>query len=815
MLQNNLKIAWRSLTRHKLYSLINVLGLGFGIGCFLLIALFAVDEMTFDKFHKNADHIYRVVQHRETPDGGEQHFGAVSYNIASSARTEIPGVEYSNRMLMWGRAVLRNPENQRGFYQPFLTSENSMFQIFDFPFVAGDPKTALAEPNTVVLSEEMARRFFIDENPIGKILRSDRGMDLQVTGVFKNIPTNSHLQFESLVSHATIEAQPWFDEDVTGEWASQNWGTYLCLTPGTDPGPIGKQLTAFAETRAQQDRPFTGQLTLQPLSDIHFGSADIQRELNENKSTYTYLYIFGLIGLFILGIACINYINLATARSSKYSREVGVRKVVGAEVGQLFSRFMSESFLLTLLAFVLAVGLVQVAMPWFNEFTGKTLTLHPAASGWTFPILLSVVLLVSLAAGSYPSVYLSRFRPSVVLKGKDNGKKGQRGYLRQGLVVLQFSLSILMIIGTMVAWQQMNFVQNQDLGFNQEQMIVVDINSGQVRNGFETIRNGYSQLPAVQSVAVSSRVPGEWKQLLQTEVRPPGKFAERGPTPWFIGADEYFLETFEIELINGRNFDPTRLADSAAVILNEQAATAMGIKEANEQEVLIVSRINNGSERVFDEPFRAKVIGITKDFNFQSLYEPIAPLVLGNWNNPIQSIDYFTARISPENVEATIAQMTDILHAVDPEQIFEYHFLDDQIANFYEADNRRSQLFTIAALCAIFIACLGLFGLAAFMAEQRTKEIGIRKVLGASTSGIVGLLSKDFLKLVLIALVIASPLGYYFMGEWLQDFAYHIKVQWWVFVLAGSLAMLVAFLTVSFQSIKAALANPVNSLRSE
>ena len=815
MLKNNLKIAWRSLTRHKLYSILNVLGLGFGIACFLLIALYAIDEITFDGFHEKADRIYRVVQHRQTPDQGEEHFGAVSYNIAGAARTEIPGVEHSTRMLMWGRAVIRNPETNRGFYHPFLTAENSFFQIFDFPLLAGDPATALVEPNSVVLSEDLAQKLFPGEIPVGKTARSDRGMDLKITGVFKKFPVNSHLQFDMLASHAIIEAQPWFDEQVTGEWASQSWGTYLTLDGKTDPNAVGRQLTAFAETRAQEHRPFEGRLELQPLKDIHFGSADFKRELNAGKSTYTYLYLFSLIGLFILAIACINYINLATARSSLYSLEVGVRKVIGANLRQLFGRFMSESVLLTGLAFLLAIGLVQVGMSWFNEFTGKSLTLIPESSPWALPLLALMVLLVGLVAGSYPSAYLSRFRPQAVLKGQTQGERGRHGYLRKGLVVLQFSLSILMIIGTLVAWQQMNYVQQQDLGFNEEQLVVVDINSGKVRRGFETIRNGYAQLPDVQSVSVTSRVPGEWKTLLQTEIRPAGKFEERGPTPWFIGADENFLETFDVELVSGRNFDPDRLADTSAIILNQKAAEAMGITEATGQEVLIMSRITSGAVRTFDDPFRANVIGITKDFNFQSLYEPIAPLALGHRNNPLQSIDYFTARISGQNVERTIAQMTDILHAVDPEHIFEYHFLDQQIANFYEADTRRSQLFTIAALCAIFIACLGLFGLAAFTAEQRTKEIGIRKVLGATTVGIVGLLSKDFLKLVGIALVISSPIAWHFLNDWLQNFAYHINIQWWVFALAGLVAVAVAFFTVGFQSVKAALANPVDSLRNE
>jgi len=815
MIINNIKIAWRNLSRHKLYSILNILGLSFGIACFLLIALYAIDEMTFDNFHSDSENIYRVVQHQQLPDEGEKHFGAVSYNIAGAAKNEIPGVEKSCKFFMFGRGTIRIPDKQEGYFHPFLTAENSIFEIFDFPFISGDPATSLVSPNTIVLSKEFAKKVFGNENPLGKTLRSDRGMDLEVTGVLESIPINSHLQFDALISHATIEALSFFTDRVRGDWASQNWGTYLSLQSGTDPISVGNQLTAFANERAQDDRPFKGELALQPLNDIHFGSGEIQRELNEGKSTYTYLYLFSLIGLFILGIACINYINLATARASIYSKEVGVRKAIGATFKQLFERFLSESIVYTLIAFAISLALVQAALPLFNSFTSKSISLFPSSSVWTVPLLLGIIVFVSLAAGSYPSLYLSKFRPQEVLKGSKNNEPGNNGWLRKGLVIMQFALSIIMIIGTLVAWQQMRFIQNQDLGFEREHILVVDINSGSVRRNSENIRIQYQQIPDVNSVTVSSRVPGEWKNLLQTEVRTPGKIDKKGQTPWFIGADENFLEAFDIKLISGRNFSRDRRADSSSIILNANAAESLGITEASGQEILLMSRINNGSERMLAHPMRAKLIGITSNFNFQSLYEPIAPLVLGYINNPIQSSDYITANISSNNIDQTIAKMTEILHSVDPSQLFEYHFLDDQIANFYEADIRRSKLFSIAALCAIFIACLGLFGLTAFTAQRRTKEIGIRKVLGASSTSIVALLAEEFLILVSVSLIVASPIAWYFLHDWLQNFAYHINIEWWVFIIAGVISMSIAFFTVSFQSYKAASVNPVISLRSE
>ncbi len=816
MLKNNIKLAWRSLTRNKLYTFLNFCGLAFGISSFVLVALYAIDEMTFDKFHRKADRIYRVIQHRLSPDQGEQTFGAVSFNAGLAARTEVAGVENSTRFLMWGRAVVRNAKNQRAFYQPFITVEQSFFQIFDFELVAGDQATALAEPYSIVLTETLAQKLFLGENAIGQTLHSDRGFDLKVTGILRDLPINSHLQFESLISHATMEAQTWWGEAQTSDWGSQNWGTYLLLAPGVDPSIVGKQLTAFAEIRAKEERPFEGHLNLQPLNDIHFRSQDVQREINEQKSSYLYLSIFSLIGLFILVIACINYINLSTARASNYQREVGVRRAIGAETPQLFTRFMTESFLLT--CFALAGGwfLAQLLLPWFNAFSSKELTLNPMDSGWILPLMFTVVVVVSFVAGSYPALYLSRFRPAQVLRGHAQSKAGSgQGFLRQGLVVVQFTISLLMIIGTIVTWQQMKLVRAHDLGFDKEQMIVVDINSGRVRNGFEAIKNGYAQLPNVHSVTVSSRVPGEWKTLLQAGIRKPGDLNGPTLTPWFIGADEDFLETFDIALASGRNFDPQRPMDSSAVMINGQAADILGITEATGQEVVMVSGIANGSESPLEEPVRLRVIGIVENFNFQSLHQPVEPLIIGHRKNPIQAIDYFTVKISGQNVEHTIAQLTDILHQTDPEQVFEYHFLDDQIEQFYEADQQRSSLLTLAALCAIFIACLGLFGLATFTVEQRAKEIGIRKVLGASVSNIVSLLSKDFLKLVVIALLIASPIAFLFMQEWLLSFAYRVEIKWWHFAIAGISALGIAFLTVSYQSLKAAVDNPIKSLRDD
>jgi len=814
MWKNYFKIALRNLFRQRLYSGINILGLAFGLACFLLIALYVVDEWTYDGFHNKKDQIYRVVERQPVSNGSEQYLTAISFKLGDEAVARLPEVQQSTKTVMFGRFVLRNEANQQEFYQEFTVAEPSFFEIFDFPFLQGDKSTALVEPNSIVLSKELAGKLFPHENPMGKTLTTDRGLDFTVTGVLEEIPANSHLQFDLLTSMSTHRSENWYPTYAASDWTSNNFLTYLQLDDNADAEAVAQKLTAMVERNADEEDDFRSTFSLQPLSKIHFYSNHIEGDWNEGKSNIAYITIFSIVGLFILLLACINYMNLATARSEKQGREVGIRKVSGAMRSSLINRFLAESVLVTTLAFILAYNMAYLALPFFNTFTEKELSLNLFRHTWLLPFTLGLILLVSFMAGSYPAFFLSRFRPVEVLKGSFSKLQGNFN-LRQGLVVFQFVVSIVMIIGTVVAWKQMQFIQNKELGFQKDQMIIVDINSGKVRSDFELIKNGYEQVPAVKAVSVSNRVPGEWKVIPQVDMRPQDRAQERGHQAYYIGADHDFLETFGIELLDGRNFDPERQLDSTAILLNQSAADLLGITEAREQPFTIPSRFFNGVENVLETPVQVRVIGIVSDFHFQSLHEEIQPLVIGAWNNDIHSIDYFTVRTTGENTEATIAQLTAILNEVDPAHIFEYHFLDDQIASFYSADRKRSQIFTIAALCAILIACLGLFGLAAFTAEQRTKEIGIRKVLGASVSNIVQLLSKDFLKLIGIALILSIPLAWVAMRQWLENFAYSVTIQWWMFALAGIVAAGIALLTVSYQSIRAALSNPANSIKSE
>jgi putative ABC transport system permease protein len=797
-----------------LYTLINVLGLVLGITAVLVIGLYVADELSFDRFHSKSDQIVRVVEHKQSAEQGDQRIAGVAYNLASEALKNFAGVEQGIRFTSLGRIMLINEENQQSFYQEMHMAEPGFWQVFDFGLQYGDPQTALSAPNTVVLSDDLARRLYGDQNPVGELLKTDRGIEVQVAGVMQPIPRNSHFQTEALFSFNTMEPFSFYEASVLNDWQSNFYVTYLLLNPKADREELAAKISAVMQQKNSADPAYNSAFTLQALTDIHFGSAGIQNDQNAGKSSKAYVYIFSLVGLFILFLACINYMNLATARAGAYGKEVGVRKVVGANRRSLMGRFFAESLVISLTAFIIALNIVRLLLPYFNAYTGKSVSLQVTEQSYLLPLLLGIIIVVSLLAGLYPSAYLSRFNPVRVIKGKAAPANGHL-HLRRSLVVFQFAISTIMILGTLVAFQQMRYISHKDLGFNQEQLVVVDINSGRVRAGYETIKNGYESLPDVSQVTVSSRVPGEWKVIPEIAVKPIDQPNAEGLDAYFIGGDADFLETFEVELLAGRNFDPNRLADSSAVILNERAAGLLGIEEPAGQVLSIPTVSWDGSTQPVRRPYQARVVGIVRDFHFQSLHEPLRPLVIGAWNNPIHSIDYFTARISPGNVESTIAQMTDVLHGVDPGHLFEYHFLDDQLSLFYEADQRRGRIFSVAALLAIVIACLGLFGLAAFTAEQRTKEIGIRKVLGASVSNIVALLSSDFLKLVGIALVIGLPIAWYLLNKWLQTFAYSVRLEWWLFVLTALLALLIAFFTIGFQSVKAAVRNPVTALRYE
>jgi putative ABC transport system permease protein len=812
MFGNYVKIAFRNLWKQRIFSFINLFGLTTGLTCFLLIALYIFDEMTYDAFHKKAGSIYRVVETKTSPGGKETKVVSVAANIANTAKKDFPEVSEASRFSMLGRSNISNTENQKVFYESFFVADASFLKIFDFPLVEGDPASALDAPHSVVVTDETALRIFGEKNVVGKSIITDRdSLPYKITAVV-SIPDNSHLKFNLLFSESTLYASERFMNFLNTDWSSNTFVTYLLLKQGQESYTASK-IDRLVQANRKDDGSGKSSFMLQPLRKIHFHSAGMEGDMDRPGNTM-HLYVFGIVALFVLLIACMNYMNLTTARFAGRSKEIAVRKVAGATRQNLVRQFLTEACLLTAIALFLSLILVKLILPSFNAFAEKRI-----GFGWNtdYRIWVGIILtavFAGLASGTYPAFFQSKMKPYLLLKSKIPLGKGSLP-VRRLLVVFQFSLSIIMIVATIVVYQQLKYVDTADMGFNKEQLLVVDINSGSVRRSAETIKTEFARIPSVKSVTVSSRVPGEWKVIPKVKLTMPGKFSTQGEDIYFLGVDEQFLQTFGVKLKEGRNFTGADPADSTSVLLNEAAAKILGVQQVSGQMVRIPSVAFSGNASELERPFDAKIIGIVKDFNFQSLREKVAPMALAWQRNPVHNIDYFTARVGTSNIPATLKSMQQVLRKIDASHLFEYNFLDKQWDLFYREDEKRQAIFLVIALLTILIACLGLFGLATYAAEQRIKEIGIRKVLGASVGHIVGMLSKDFARLVLIACLIAIPVAWWSMNSWLQDFAYRIQIRWWVFALAAAGALGIALLTVGFQTVKAALSNPVKNLRTE
>jgi putative ABC transport system permease protein len=823
MIKNYFKTAWRSLWKNKLYTTLNVAGLTFGISCFLLIGLYLFDELTFDEQHSKADRIYRVIEHK-TVNGEATTIAGAGYQLAAESKKTIAEVENTTYIQRTGRANLLTPENPGNFFQETVTvADEQILEIFDFPLISGDRKTALQEPNSIIINETLAKRLFNKTDVLGKTLQfSFWKPPLKITGILKDHPRNSSFDFSSVISEASFRVDTNYKRMLSGDWLSNNFTVYALLKPKADSKTVSEKMTKLVHDNFKAPAGTSFSFSLQPLKDIHLNSKNIvdgARNSNVDaiaQGSSFYIKIFSFIAFFVLLIAGINYMNLTTARASARLKEIGVRKSVGAFQSHLIKQFLFESLLVTFISFLLALGVVNLLLPAFNQFANKQLSLGFSSDYRIWVLAIVFVTIIGLLSGSYPALLLSRFKPVLLLKGFKLKNRTDLS-LRKGLVIFQFTISVVMIIGTIVLFLQVRYLNNTNLGFNKDLMVVIDVNTRKARSNFEAVKNEMAKIPTVKSVSVTSRVPGEWKSIVTIRIKNTGSTDEPNVS-YLIGADKNFLKTYEIKLLQGRNFDTP--ADSAAVILNETAAKMLGITEASGQSVEIPARSWNGDGTfvpVNDDntPFKPNVIGIVKDFHFQSLRDKIEPLVLAYNNNPIFVIDYYSARIESKDIPGTLNKLKTVMVNNDATDPFEYHFLDDQLALFYVEDERRQTLLIWVALATIFIACLGLFGLATYSAEQRVKEIGVRKVLGASAVNLASLLSKDFLKLVLIANGIAFPIAWWATNKWLQEYAYHINVEWWVFALSGASAIVIALLTVSYQAIKAAIVNPIKSLRTE
>ena len=801
MFTNYFNVAIRNLLRHKGYSFINIAGLAIGIACCLLIFLYVQDELSFDRHHENADRIYRLIGEYETGGQVIQTAGTPA-PWAPALRRDYPEVENTVRMRGTITQWLITAEDRRFYEKRLYWAEETLFDIFSIPLLSGDPRTALKEPYSIVISETLAKKYFGDEDPMGKVVNGDNIWDFTVTGVMQDMPRNVHFHADMFASYTSLTAIS--GEERVSDWLDhQNFYTYLLLKEDVPPEQLEQKFPAFIETyMGDQIREAGMQLrpSLQALTDIHLTShRDGEFEPNSDRQ---YVYIFTIVAVFVLLIACINFMNLATARSAMRAREIGMRKVLGAYRRQLMRQFMGEAILLALLATGLAVVVAWLMLPVFQTISGKTLALQ-FNNHLFIASIVTLPFLVGLISGSYPAMFLSAFEPVDVLKGKV--KSNASGiWLRKMLVVLQFSLSIFLIIGTGVVFDQLSYIQTRRLGFDKERVVVIPILSFLQGRQSQPYKGRLIPHPEIVSVTTSTGVPGD-RLLPIHPVRPEGMDGNEQMMMATFQVDYDFLETMDMDLVAGRNFSTDYGTDSTvAFILNETAVRQLGWGTPLDALGRSFAWLPFGG-------VKGQIIGVVKDFHLRTFHQEIEPVVIF----PSSYYSYILIRIRPEGISETLEMMKQIWEDIAPTFPFQYSFLDEDFDSLYRADQQVGQIFGAFALLAVCIACLGLFGLASFTTEQRAREIGIRKVLGASVSGIVVLLSKEFALLVLLANVIAWPVAYITMNSWLQDFAYHTDVRLWMFVLSGLLALAIAWATVSIQAIRAAWSNPVKTLRYE
>jgi putative ABC transport system permease protein len=803
MFKNYFKIAFRNLIRFKAYSLINIFGLAIGIAACIFILLFVRDELSYDKFNKKGDRIYRV--HSKGKILGNEFNLAVSpAPLGETMVSDFPEVIQSVRLNYNANMLIRYKENV--FIETrFFWVDSTIFDVFTIPFIQGNPKTALNEPHTIVLTETTAKKYFGSEDPIDKIMNMEDGTPYTVKGVIKDCPANSHFHYDMFASLSS-----WGGGERNKFWVSNSFYTYILLKKGASASELQNKMPAFAEKYAgpqlqqvlgitfdeAKKRGYNYEFIMQPLLGIHLNS-HLDYEIEPN-SDIRYVYIFSIIAVFILLIACINFMNLTTARSSIRSKEVGIRKVLGSNQIKLVKQFLTESILLTFFAVLIAIVMVEIFLTSFSRLAGKDLHTNYFDNPITVPALIITVLIVGFLAGSYPAFFLSKFQPVKVLKGKLNDAKNS--WLRNGLVVFQFAITIVLFICTFIVYNQMQFVQNTRLGFNKDHVLVIE-RAWALENHSQAFKDELLQNSNIISASNTDNLPG--RQFGQTVFKPEDAPQSQQYPLAIMSVDYDFAKTLGLQLSSGRFFSRDNKADSSSIVLNENAVKLMEIKDPIGKRVGLP---NPGGVLFFT------IIGVLKDFHYESLHQRIRPLAIVL--NSGQTA-YLPIRLRPADISGTISLIEDEWKKFVPGKPFEYFFLDEDFNKLYQSEMKTGQIFTSFSVLAILIACLGLLGLTIFTVERRIKEIGIRKVLGASISTIVFLISKEFLKWVLIANLIAWPIAYYFMNKWLENFAYRAEMNVWIFFLSAFIALLIALLTVSSQTIKAATANPVKSLRYE
>jgi putative ABC transport system permease protein len=800
MLRNYLKTGLRNVLRNKGYSLINISGLAMGMACCILILLFVQDELNFDCYHTKKDHIYRLVALNQS-GGEERHLAPIGAPVGQIFADAFPEIQKQVRFYRGSRVLVRY-QDKRFFEERFFYGDPTAFDVFSFSVIKGNPQTALSVPFAVVMTESMAKKYFGREDPVGRTIILDNEHSYNIVAVMRDVPPNSHFRFDFLASLETLAV-------LHGRRFLEHPGymafyTYLFLGEGADPEMLELKFEEMIKQRYGERIASMRSYDLQPLKDIHLHST-LDYEIEANSSI-SFIYIYSAIAVLILFIAAFNYMNLSTARSAKRAREVGIRRVLGALRPQLVKQFLGESFILSVVSLFLALIFVWLALPSFNSLTGKQFSFSFISNPVFLFALVGIVVAVGILGGFYPAIFLSGFNPIRTLKGRlaANGKSGS---FRRLLVLAQFTISIILIIGTLVIRNQLDYLRSQNLGFNKEQVVVVPMHDQNTRQAYESIKSEFMENPSVLSVTASSSVPGKPVTSIAYRFEGLPKDQHISLDTYFV--DDDFLRTLDIEVVAGRDFSQEFATDEEnAFILNETAVRELSWSDPLNKQVIWPSDLRRQDAIVK----KGQIVGVVKDFHVTSLHESIGPVLL---QLRPSSFQYLSARISTASISDTLSFFKKKWSQFSPAFPFEYSFLDEDFDRLYRSDQKVGHIIGIFSLLAILVACLGLFGLASFAAEQRTKEIGIRKVVGSSVTGIVLLLSRDFTKWVLGANFIAWPIAYYAMKRWLENFAYRTSIGIEVFILSGLLVFVISLVTVSYQSIKAALKDPVDSLRYE
>jgi putative ABC transport system permease protein len=802
MILNYLKIAWRNLWKHKFYTLINVFGLSLGIGCCIILLQFITYHLSFDTYHHDARQIYKIVTNLHLPDGGVENEQGSPLVLGNVLKTNIPQITDKAVLLRMHDATIAIPQNVKteshlfAEHENIALTDNHFFNLFDYDWEQGSKSDALTEPNTVVLSHNLAQKYFGSQDVIGKTIKVDNKNIFKVTGIVKDHPANTDIKTDIFLSLSSLKLiSPDWEQQMQTDWGFINstTATFVLLPDGLSASRVNADLTKIVK-RYTGNRASAFEFKLQPLNEVHFDgrySGVIQKSL---------LTTLGVVGLLLIVIACVNFINMATAQSFKRAKEIGTRKVLGSTPSAIFFQFITETSLIVLSAGLLAVLSVGLFLPVLNSWLQTSLTFNFVNDGVLFAFIALSMIIITLAAGFYPALVLSRFKPVNALKNQLSGQAQSAGFGRKSLIVVQNIIAQVLIIGTIIITLQVKYLKTADLGFNKTGVIMLPLPDFD-RNKTDFLRNQLMAQPGINSVSYCYRAPASTADK-GGSIKYDGHEWEK-----FVGrtvmGDAGYAKTFGLNIIAGRNIAESDTARE--YLVNEELMRKLGVKDP---QLILGHKFTAGD--LSDKP--GTIVGVVKDFHAKSLYKVIEPTYISTFRTAYQ---YTGIRIDLKNQAAALAQIKKVWQSVFPDNVFEYHFLDEQIVDFYQKEDLLNKLIKSSAVIAIFISCLGLLGLISLLTLQRTKEIGIRKVLGASVTNITALLSADFLKLVLIAVLIASPVAWLLMSKYLQNFAYRIDIQWWVFALAAGLAILIAFVTVSFQSIKAAIANPVKSLRNE